>query len=91
MNTTFHHCNLDVQIYMEQYKGFRDTGHDILVCKLKMSWYGLNNPPRKWYTHFDPYMLHIDYISCEYECCVYVRSLDDSSFIFRLLMLVIFD
>lgn len=30
-------------------------------------------------------MLEIDYIRCEYECCVYVMSLDDGSFIFLLL------
>jgi hypothetical protein len=30
-------------------------------------------------------MIKIDYRRCEYDCCVYVRSLDDGSFIFLLL------
>jgi len=30
-------------------------------------------------------MIQIGYKSCEYDCCVYVKSLDDSSFIFLLL------
>ena len=30
-------------------------------------------------------MINIDYRRCEYDCCVYVRSLDDGSFIFLLL------
>jgi hypothetical protein len=30
-------------------------------------------------------MLQIGYKRCEYDCCVYVRSLDDGSFIFLLL------
>ena len=30
-------------------------------------------------------MIKIGYRRCEYDCCVYVRSLDDASFIFMLL------
>jgi len=30
-------------------------------------------------------MIQIGYKSCEYDCCVYVKSLDDGSFIFMLL------
>lgn len=38
---SFPHGNLEEQIYMEQAKGFNDTGNGRLVCKLKMSLYGL--------------------------------------------------
>ncbi|KAL6314158.1 hypothetical protein AAG906_011900 [Vitis piasezkii] len=42
--------------------------------------------PRQWYKHFDSYMIKIGYKRCEYNCCVYVKNLDeDSSFIFLLL------
>lgn len=30
-------------------------------------------------------MLHIRYRRCDYDCCVYVKSLDDGYFIFLLL------
>jgi hypothetical protein len=30
-------------------------------------------------------MFKIGYMRCEYDCCVYVKSLDDGSFIFLLL------
>ena len=30
-------------------------------------------------------MIRIGYKKCEYDCCVYVKSLDDDSFIFLLL------
>ena len=30
-------------------------------------------------------MIKIGYMRCEYDCCVYARSLDDGSFIFLLL------
>jgi hypothetical protein len=85
VKTTFLHGNLDEQIYMEQPEGFSDTGKGRLVCKLKRSLYGLKQSPRQWYKRFDSYMLQIGYKRCEYDCCVYVRSLDDGSFIFLLL------
>ncbi|KAE8708925.1 Serine/threonine-protein kinase HT1 [Hibiscus syriacus] len=40
---------------------------------------------RQWYKRFDSYMIKIGYNRCEYDCCVYVKSLDDGSFIFLLL------
>ena len=82
MKTTFLHGNLDEQIYMQQPEGFSDTSKGRLVCKLRRSLYGLKQSPRQWYKRFDSYMLQIGYKRCEYDCCVYVRSLDYGSFIF---------
>jgi len=56
-----------------------------LICRLKKSLYGLKQTPRQWYKQFDSYMIQIGYKSCVYDCCVYVKSLDDGSFIFLLL------
>jgi hypothetical protein len=39
----------------------------------------------KWYKRFDSYIIKIGYMRCEYDYCVYVRSLDDGSSIFLLL------
>jgi hypothetical protein len=39
----------------------------------------------QWYKRFDSYMIRIGYWRYEYDCCVYVKSLDDGSFIFLLL------
>jgi hypothetical protein len=85
VKTTFLHGDLEEQIYMEQPEGFSQPGHEHLVCKLKKSLYGLKQSPRQWYKRFDSYMIKIGYKRCEYDCCVYVRSLDDGSFIFLLL------
>ena len=82
VKTKFLHA---IQIYMEQLEDFSGTGKGRLVCKLKRSLYGLKQSPRQWYKRFDSYMLQIGYKRCEYDCCVYVRSLDDGSFIFLLL------
>ncbi|KAL0401508.1 UNVERIFIED_CONTAM: Retrovirus-related Pol polyprotein from transposon TNT 1-94 [Sesamum latifolium] len=70
---------------MEQPDGFTQPGHEHLVCKLRKSLYGLKQSPRQWYKRFDSYMLQIDYKWCEYDYCVYAKSLDDGSFIFLLL------
>jgi hypothetical protein len=70
---------------MEQPEGFSQLGQEHLVCKLKKSRYGLKWSPRQWYKRFDSYMIKIGYKRCEYDCCVYVKSLDDGSFIFLLL------
>jgi hypothetical protein len=83
----FLHGDLEKHIYMEQPEGlgFSQPGHEHLVCKLKKSLYGLKQSPRQWYKRFDSYMMRIGYRRCEYDCCVYVRSLDDVSSIFLLL------
>jgi hypothetical protein len=85
VKTSFLNSDLEKQIYMEQLEGFSQPGHDDLVYKLKKSLYGLKQSPRQWYKRFDSYMIKIGYRRCEYDCCVYVRSLDDGSFIFLLL------
>ncbi|KAL0426864.1 UNVERIFIED_CONTAM: Retrovirus-related Pol polyprotein from transposon TNT 1-94 [Sesamum latifolium] len=77
----FLHGDLEEQIYMEQPDGFTQPGHEHLVCKLKKSLYGLKQSPRHWYKWFHSYMFQIGYKWCEYDCCVYVNSLDDGSFI----------
>ena len=70
---------------MEQPEGFTQPGQEHLVCKLKRSLYGLKQCPRQWYKRFYSYMIQISYRCCEYDCCVYVKYLNDGSFIFLLL------
>ncbi|KAE8705298.1 Mitogen-activated protein kinase kinase kinase YODA [Hibiscus syriacus] len=85
VKTTFLHGNLEEQIYMRQLEGFTQPGNEHLVCRLKKSLYGLKQSSRQWYKRFNSYMIKIGYNRCEYDCCVYVKSLDDGSFIFLLL------
>ncbi|KAE8707081.1 hypothetical protein F3Y22_tig00110387pilonHSYRG00804 [Hibiscus syriacus] len=85
VKTAFLHGDLEEHIYMRQPEGFTQPGNEHLVCRLKKSLYGLKQSPRQWYKRFDSYMIKIGYNRCEYDCCVYVKSLDDGSFIFLLL------
>uniref|UniRef100_A0A2N9H2E5 CCHC-type domain-containing protein n=1 Tax=Fagus sylvatica TaxID=28930 RepID=A0A2N9H2E5_FAGSY len=85
VKTAFLHGNLEEEIFMVQPEGFKQLGTENLVCRLKKSLYGLKQSPRQWYKRFDSYMIQIGYTRCEYDCCVYVRILEDGSFIFLLL------
>ncbi|KAE8674058.1 hypothetical protein F3Y22_tig00111769pilonHSYRG00329 [Hibiscus syriacus] len=82
VKTAFLHGDLEEQIYMRQPEGFTQPGNEHLVCRLKKSLYGLKQSPRQWYKRFDSYMIKIGYNRCEYDCCVYVKSLDDGSLFF---------
>ena len=85
VKTTFLHGELEETIYMVQPEGFTQHGHEHLVYKLKKSLYGFKQSLRQWYKRSDSYMIRIGYKRCEYDCCVYVKSLDDGSSIFMLL------
>ena len=85
MKTAFLHGYLEEDIYIVQPKGFKQFGSEHLVCRLKKSLYGLKQSPRQWYKKFNSYMIQIGYTRCEYDYCVYVKSLKDGSHIFLLL------
>ena len=70
---------------MVQPEGFKQPSIENLVYRLKKSLYGLKQSPRQWYKRFDSYMIQIGYTHCEYDCRVYVRILEDGSYIFLLL------
>lgn len=78
------HCNMVLpKIYFVVLK----TRQCRLFYKLNRSLHDFKLPPRQWYKFFDSYMFENDYRRHEYVCYVYVRSLDDDSFIFLLLYL----
>ena len=82
VKTAFLNGDLEEHIYMKQPEGFSQLEQEHLVCKLKKLLYGLKQSPRQWYKQFDSYIIKIGYRRYEYDCYVYVKSLDDGSFIF---------
>ena len=78
VKTAFFQGDLEEQIYMEQPEGFSQPGQEHLVCKLRKSLYGLKQSLRQWYKRFNSYIIRIGYKRCEYDCCIYVKSFDDS-------------
>ena len=81
----FLYGHLEESIYMEQPPGFQEPGVEGKVCLLQKSLYGLKQSPRQWYKRFDSYVRSIKLFRCEYDSCVYIKSLKDGSRMFLLL------
>ena len=50
---TFLNGHLHKEVYMQQPKGFKESGKEHLVCMLKKSIYGLKQASQQWYLKFD--------------------------------------
>ena len=53
VKTVFLNGNLEEEIYMLQPEGFITKNQEHMVCKLKMSIYGLKQASRSWNIRFD--------------------------------------
>ena len=85
VKTAFLHGDLEEEIYMNQPDGFKVAGKEKMVCKLEKLLYGLKQSPRQWYKRFDKFMIRQKYTRSKYDHCVYLRKLQDGSFIYLLL------
>jgi hypothetical protein len=74
VKTTFLHGDLEEEIYMKHSKGFVVRGKKFLVCKLKISLYGLNKSPRMWYQKFDIYILSLGFVRNKVDHCIYSKE-----------------
>ncbi|GKC56115.1 transposable element, partial [Tanacetum coccineum] len=83
--TTFLLGDLEEEIYMVQPEGFKVAGKAHEVCKLHKSLYGLKQSPRQWYKRFDKFMMESKYTRSKYDHCVYLKKLQDGSFVYLLL------
>jgi ATP-binding cassette subfamily B (MDR/TAP) protein 1 len=55
------------------------------VCRLNKSLYGLKQSPRQWYKKFNAFMVSVNFSRSNYDSCVYLKELDDESFVYLLL------
>jgi len=61
IKSAFLNGDLDVEIFMNQPKGFIMEGKESFVCKLKKSLYGLKQAPRAWYKKILGYFVDISF------------------------------
>ena len=76
VKTAFLNGNLDEEIYMMQPKGFIAKNQEHMVCKLKMSIYGLKPASRSWNIIFDQAIKSFGFEQNLDEPCVYKRHQD---------------
>ena len=88
VKTAFLYGDLEEDIYMNQPKGFLESGKEGLVCKLKKSLYGLKQAPRQWYKKFDGFMHSIGFKICHADHCCYIQRSANS---FTILLLYVDD
>jgi hypothetical protein len=74
VKTTFLHGDLEEEIDMKQPKGFAVKGKQELVCKLKISCYGLKQSSRMWYHNFDTYILSLGFLRSTTDHCIYSKE-----------------
>ena len=76
VKTGFLNGNLETEIYMMQLEGFIAKNQEHMVCKLKMSIYGLKQASRSWNIIFDQVIKSFDFEQNLDEPCVYKRHQD---------------
>ena len=76
VKTAFLNGNLEKEIYMMQPEDFIAKKQEHMVCKLKMSIYGLKQASRSWNIRFDQTIKSFGFEQNLYEPCVYERHQD---------------
>ena len=71
--TAFLNGELDDEIYMQQPEGYKVSGKENLVCKLKKSLYGLKQAPRCWNRALKAFMTGVGFAESNADPCVFVR------------------
>ena len=76
VTTAFLNGELEVEVYMQQPRGFVFEGKENLVCKLKKSIYGLKKSPRCWNTALDKQLKEMGFVQSTSDPCIYIDAGD---------------
>ncbi|OWZ05622.1 Integrase, catalytic core protein [Phytophthora megakarya] len=76
VHTAFLNGSMDGEqnVSMYQPPGYRQSGHEGLVCELKKSIYGLKQAPKIWYKALHKFFRGLGFIRCNKEYCIYVQK-----------------
>ena len=73
VKTTFLNNDLEEEIYMTQLEGFKISGQENKVCKLKKSLYGLKQAPKQSYEKFNNTLINNGFKVNSSDTCVYSK------------------
>ena len=89
VKTAFLHSDLEEEIYMSPLMGFKTTGKDNMVCKLKKSLYVLKQSPRQWYKCFISFIRGERYTGSHYDhVCITISYLEDNASIYSCMWMI---
>ena len=81
VKSTFLNGELEEEVYIEQLEGFILSEHGDYVCRLKKSFYGLNQAPRDWYSRLDRYLQQQGFKNGNVDNNLYIKMHQDSMII----------
>ena len=81
---TFLNGDLEEKVYMCQFEGFESKKGNHLVCKFKISIYGLTQAPCQWYKRFHNVVSSYGFVENIIDQCIYLK-VSGSKFIFLVL------
>ena len=74
ITAAFLNGHLEEKVFMKQPEGFVVEGKEDLVCKLKMSLYGLKQSPRCWNFTLDAHLKGMGFVQSTNDPCIYTSS-----------------
>lgn len=74
--TVFQYNKFQEEIVMSQLESFEDPKRSNYVFLLKNSLYDLKKLPRQWYLRVDRHMQKLNFIRCNFNCCVCFRRVN---------------
>jgi hypothetical protein len=75
----FLHGTLSETVFCCQPTGFIDPAQPNLVCHLHKSLYGLNQPPRAWYSQFATYLTPLGFIEAKSDISLFIFCHDSDT------------
>ncbi|KAL9270255.1 Retrovirus-related Pol polyprotein from transposon RE2-like protein [Drosera capensis] len=73
----FLHGEFDLEIYMEQPKGFESRTYPLHVCNLKKALYGLKQAPRAWFVKIAKFRIQSGYLVASRDSNLFVKIRDE--------------
>lgn len=79
------HGHLKEDMYMQQPRGFVESGKESLVCKLNRSLYGLKQSARVWNDTISQVLVSIGFSQSKADPCLWIKKLKNSATVYLII------